>query len=278
MAITPAIAENPATFANNRDVALVGRAPVRGRILSAEGTPVAAATVSVVDAVGAQIATAVSGVDGYYSVHLPVASRYVLIVAGAGADPAAVAIEVGRDPLRQDVTLAGVGSLAGVVRGAHGLALEGALVTVVDGQGSVVATAHTDSSGVFAAAVLPAGRYTVMATAPGFAPAAVGVTVSGESIAEVTVVLPGALTLRGAVTGDRGDAVGDALVRIFDRRGVSVARTRTDAAGQYEVAGLCPGEYSVVAQGYPPRTSDVNMAVVGEQLDVSLAFPAAVCA
>ncbi|MDL5159166.1 carboxypeptidase-like regulatory domain-containing protein [Actinomycetospora termitidis] len=69
--------------------------------------------------------------------------------------------------------------LSGRVHGRDGRPLGGARVTVVDGRGTQSGLATADGEGRFEVAGLPGGTFTVIASAPGHAPAAHTATVGG---------------------------------------------------------------------------------------------------
>ena len=143
---------------------------------------------------------------------------------------------------------AGSGSLAGIVaNSSSGAPISGA--TVSDSAGSVV----TDSSGHYSQTV-PAATYMVTATASGFGPVSASVTVaSGGSATQNFALSPG-----GCITGFVIDSNG-----IAPLSGATVSwlggTTKTDAAGNYTLAGLSDGSYSVTATqpGFTPQTRPV---------------------
>jgi carboxypeptidase family protein len=143
---------------------------------------------------------------------------------------------------------AGSGSLAGIVTdSSSGLPVSGA--TVSDSAGSVT----SDSSGHYSQ-TLPAASYIVTATASGFAPVNTSVTVvAGGSVTQNFALLPG-----GCITGQVIDANGLAPLA-----GATVSwvggTTRTDAGGNYALAGLSDGSYTVTATlpGFTGQTRPV---------------------
>jgi hypothetical protein len=63
----------------------------RGRVLDAEGAPVARAKVTLIDRRGRQAGAAVSGEDGSYVIAVPAQGAYVLAARAAGYGPLASA-------------------------------------------------------------------------------------------------------------------------------------------------------------------------------------------
>jgi acid phosphatase type 7 len=145
----------------------------------------------------------------------------------------------------------GSGSLAGIVTdGSSGLPIAGAVIA--DSAGSV----NTDSSGHYSQN-LPASSYIVTATATGFGPASAAVTVtSGGAVTQNFALVPG-----GCITGQVINASGSAPLS-----GATVswgsAGTRTDAAGNYTLAGLSDGTYLLIATlpGFTPQGRTVIVA------------------
>ena len=83
------------------------------------------------------------------------------------------------------------GAISGSVQDASGAAIAGAKVAVIDeGTGQIVRDLTSDSTGLFSAPLLPAGTYSVEASAPGFAPTKFsGVVVRVTENARMTAVL-----------------------------------------------------------------------------------------
>ena len=65
----------------------------------------------------------------------------------------------------------------------------------------------------------------------------------------------------------------DARITVLSADGNVAAVARTDAEGRYTVSDLPEGDYTVVASGYPPATSQVNLLGGGESRhDVRLGY------
>ena len=68
--------------------------------------------------------------------------------------------------------------------------------------------------------------------------------------------------------------VADARVTLLDAAGNVVAVTDTDEEGRYSFSDLAEGEYTVIASGYPPVAS--TLQVTGDEYgehDVELGHP-----
>ena len=149
----------------------------------------------------------------------------------------------------------------------------GATVTLVDVNGSIIASTVTDAAGFYVFDDLFPGDYTVLLTQPA--------THGRTTTTELDVTLPvGGLSdvdfglNLGSVSGSVwDDSFGDGIlvvgeppvagveVVLSDDFGIEVARTTTDAAGNYEFTGLPIGTYSV--QIIPPVGSTLTLTDQG---------------
>ncbi|MFJ8652395.1 MFS transporter [Streptomyces rochei] len=90
--------------------ALAGEEPTgfRGRVLTADGTPVARAKVTLIDRHGRQAGATLSGTDGAYALAVPAAGPYVLAARAPGHGPLAhSATHTGDRPVDLDLSLPG---------------------------------------------------------------------------------------------------------------------------------------------------------------------------
>ncbi|MED1796757.1 carboxypeptidase regulatory-like domain-containing protein [Brevibacillus nitrificans] len=173
------------------------------------------------------------------------------------------------------------GALAGQVVDSSNLPVQGAIVTVRDNTpaGAVIANVLTDGN----------GEYQV----PGLQPQSYAITVSAtEKVTYTTgaIILPGATTTRNVQLADLpGTLLGTILdatsglpimganieVSIRNTAGVVVASTYSDPSGNYLVAGLAPGSYTVTvnATNYQSNSASANVVANGST-SVSLSlFP-----
>jgi hypothetical protein len=87
------------------------------------------------------------------------------------------------------------------------------------------------------------------------------------------VELTGAVLLAGTARTEDGKVVPDARITVIAADGNVSAVARTDAEGRYVVSDLPDGHYTVVASGYPPATSQVELAGGAEAThDVRLGY------
>ncbi|WP_043724111.1 MFS transporter [Nocardia asiatica] len=246
---------------------------LRGYVHRADGRPVPAAALTLIDHHGRQAARTSGGSDGGYLVAAPDAGAYVLIASAAGHQPAAVNVTVGDRPQQFDVTLLGSGELSGVVRStADGEPLPGATVTLTDLDGEVVTTATATADGAYLCHGVVPGTYTLVAVAEHMRPSATALTVPDSRLLHHDIDLTPMAVLAGSAWSDGGRAVSDVQISVLDAAGVLTATTRTDEHGRYVVADLAEGDYTVVARGYPPVTSEVTVSGGEVAHDVRLSY------
>jgi EmrB/QacA subfamily drug resistance transporter len=248
--------------------------PISGHIRRQDGSSVLGAALTLIDQRGRQVSRATGGGDGGYTIHAPGAGTYVLIVSASGHQPQASSVVVGQGPARVDLTLVGSGELSGVVRLAGaGTPIAGATVTLTDSRGEVTGASITTADGSYSFSGVGAGNYTLVASAERMRPIATMLTVPDSGVLRHDVELTSAVVLTGMARTQGGRAVPDARITVLDAAGNVAAVARTDAEGRYLVSDLPEGDYTVVASGYPPATSQVNLAAGGEAThDVQLGY------
>ncbi|MFI9645232.1 MFS transporter [Streptomyces sp. NPDC052040] len=234
--------------------------PVCGTVQHPDGTVVPRAALTLIDVAGQQIGRGASGEDGRYALSTPGSGSYVLIAAAGGHQPQAVSVTVGERPVELDVVLGGAGRLAGSVLTADGTPVRDASVTLTNVHGEVVASTRSGREGSYVITELVAGEYTLAASAPAFRPAALPVTVQASRETRQDVELAGGAVLRGTVRASGGRAVEDARVTLLDAAGNVVDTLTTGADGTFRFVDLSSGEYTVIAAGYPPVATVLQVA------------------
>ncbi|KOV75031.1 MFS transporter [Streptomyces sp. NRRL WC-3723] len=234
--------------------------PVCGTVQHPDGTVVPRAALTLIDVAGQQIGRGASGDDGRYALSTPGSGSYVLIAAAGGHQPQAVSVTVGERPVELDVVLGGAGRLAGSVLTADGSPVRDATVTLTNVHGEVVASTRSGREGGYVITELVAGEYTLAASAPAFRPAALPVTVQASRETRQDVELAGGAVLRGTVRASGGRPVEDARVTLLDAAGNVVDTLTTGADGTFRFVDLSSGEYTVIAAGYPPVATVLQVA------------------
>ena len=144
----------------------------------------------------------------------------------------------------------------------------------------LVAEVQANAEGGFSVADLPAGKFRVQASAPGYIAAAYDahgqyssaiVTGAGLPTESLVFRLVPAATFHGRVTDEAGDPVQNATISIFREnndtgvRKITLFRNgRTDDLGDYEITRLTPGTYYAAVRAtpwyatYPPSDVAAN--------------------
>ncbi|MFC8371690.1 MFS transporter [Streptomyces sp. NPDC057239] len=237
-----------------------GGIPVCGTVQHPDGTVVPRAALTLIDVTGQQTGRGASGEDGRYALATPGPGSYVLIAAAGGHQPQAVSVTVGERPVELDVVLGGAGRLAGSVVTADGTPVRDAAVTLTNVHGEVVASTRSGREGGYVISELVAGEYTLAASAPAFRPAALPVTVQAARETRQDVELAGGAVLRGTVRAGGGRPVEEARVTLLDAAGNVVDTLTTGPDGIFRFVDLSSGEYTVIAAGYPPVATVLQMA------------------
>lgn len=173
-AVSVTVGERPVEL----DVVLGGAGRLAGLVVTADGSPVRDAAVTLTDVGGEVVATTRSGREGGYVLAELVAGEYTLAASAPAFRPAAVPVSVqAARETRQDIELAGGAVLRGTVRATGGRCVEDARVTLLDAAGNVVDTLTTGPDGTFRFVDLSAGEYTVIAA--GYPPVATVLRVPG---------------------------------------------------------------------------------------------------
>lgn len=234
--------------------------PVCGSVQHPDGTKVPRAALTLIDIQGQQVGRGASGDEGRYALSVPGAGSYVLIAAAGGHQPQAVSVTVGERPVELDVVLGGAGRLAGTVVTADGVPVRDAAVTLTDVRGEVVSSTRSGREGGYVISELVAGEYTLAASAPAFRPAALPVSVQAARETRQDVELAGGAVLRGVVRASGGRLVEDARVTLLDAAGNVVDTLTTGPDGAFRFVDLSTGEYTVIAAGYPPVATVLQVA------------------
>ncbi|WP_084678124.1 MFS transporter [Actinopolymorpha alba] len=249
---------------------------VRGRVVGPDGSSIAGAAVTLIDLRGHQVArTTADGTGAYEIAGLPVGT-YVLIASAGTHQPQASTVQVTGGPAGLDVVLTGTTRVFGTVTLAGtGTPVAGATVTLADARGEVITARVTGADGGYVLEGLSAGDCTLVVSADNHRPLAVSVTVpdGGERRLDLEVVAGGRLT-GIARAGNAGHAVRDAMITFVDAAGNVVRTTMTDADGAYTLEDLPPGDYTLIASGYPPVASSVRVDPGADgRHDVELRYP-----
>jgi EmrB/QacA subfamily drug resistance transporter len=252
------------------------RYSVRGVIRNPDGSGIPRAAVTLISLSGSQLGRSVARHDGRYGVDTPGPGSYVLIAAAEGHTPQASTVTVGEEPLKHDILLAATSGLSGRVRSTgDGQPVRNAMVVVTDARGEVLATGRTGERGEFDFDELVPGTFTIAVNAAGFRPIARPVEVESQGVTRIDLELAAGARVQGVVrAGLDRRPLPDARVTLIDAAGNVVATATTGEDGAYGFTDLDAGDYSVIASGYPPVASALNVQGTGaDGYDIELHHP-----
>ncbi|MEU8275471.1 MFS transporter [Microbispora bryophytorum] len=242
-----------------------GGVGIRGSVKGRDGVPVGRATLTLIDVRGHQLGRTVTRDDGGYALQAPGSGTYVLIASAGDREPQVATLVVGDQPVDFDMVLAASGRLVGTVRGANGAPVAEAVVVVTDVRGEVVASSSTDPQGGFSFSGIAAGTYTLTVSGAAYRPAAVPIEVLGTGQTRHDVVLLPGARVQGTVRVKDGVPLADARVTLLDAAGNVVGAATTGEDGEYAFTDLTGGQYTIVASGYPPVASTLNLDGQGDE-------------
>ncbi|MGA7412016.1 MAG: carboxypeptidase regulatory-like domain-containing protein [Bryobacteraceae bacterium] len=172
---------------------------------------------------------------------------------------------------RHQVAIAGKVTYAGTGRSIEGASVQAA--------GPSAVRTRTAPDGLFYFLDLPDGRYTVRASIPG----AVSRYATGKGDAEVSRDKSGRIRMATVEIGLAGTTVKGKITAPGHKAGLAMAEVRikgsgervfSDAQGQYVLAGIEPGNRTVLvyAQGYKPASHPVKLKEPGAIETVNFAL------
>jgi len=141
--------------------------------------------------------------------------------------------------------------ISGTVTDTNSRALASVTVQVLSSSGSVVATATTDSQGLYAISTLTGNQYTMRFSLVGYTDSLTsspGLTVGGNNYTVNAQMKPQMARVTGTVVdASNAQAIAGARVQILDTAtGVVVSDTTTNSYGQYAINDLLAGNYKML--------------------------------
>jgi EmrB/QacA subfamily drug resistance transporter len=169
-----------------------------------------------------------------------------------------------------EVGAAPVDGVHGRVLGADATPVPDTVLTLIEPGGRQIGRTIADAGGAFHLPGVESGRYVLVAAAPHHHPQASEVTLNGHGW-QADLKLDAMSWLAGVVRDDAAEPVPNARVTLVDAEGTVIGNTLTDRAGQYRMAGVPTGAYTIIASGYAPTAEPLNLTdPVGAQQDLVL--------
>ncbi|GGU48483.1 EmrB/QacA subfamily drug resistance transporter [Streptomyces cavourensis] len=153
----------------------------------------------------------------------------------------------------------------GIVRGAEGVPVSRAAVTLISLDGRQLGRSVARNDGGYALDAPGSGSYVLIASADGFQPQASTVVVGPEPLA-FDILLSGTSGLAGTVrAAESGTPVEGAMVIVTDVRGDVLATGTSGGAGEFAFGELVPGSVTVAvnAAGFRPLALPVEIGGQG---------------
>ncbi|MGW1706371.1 MFS transporter [Streptomyces sp. NPDC002206] len=164
-------------------------------------------------------------------------------------------------------------AVRGVVRGAEGVPVAGAAVTLISLGGRQLGRSVARADGSYGVQAPGSGSYVLIASADGFQPQASTVVVGDEQLS-YDILLVGTSGLAGTVrAAESGAPVDGAMVIVTDVRGDVLATGKSTENGEFTFAELVPGAVTVAvnAAGYRPLALPVEIGGQGvTRIDAAL--------
>lgn len=158
------------------------------------------------------------------------------------------------------------GQISGTVIDPAGNPIPTAVVKVLNSNESVRGIGPTQGDGSYVIDAIPAGTKTVIASAPNFSTQVQGAFVDpGEIVNGVNFVLtPDPGTLSGQITDQSTGLVipgASVEIRLGEATGLSIASATTTPFGNFQISGLQPGSYTVIAKANHYATGVLGTSV-----------------
>ena len=269
---TATVSSNVTTTAN---IALQSNpGTLSGIITDNQGALLVGAIINV-SANGVSIASAVSSGNGTYQISGLPPGTYIVTVTGAGYQTVAIGVTVqSGQVVTQNILLApNPGQIHGnVLDDNTELPIANAVVQLLHNN-VIVTTVLSDAQGEFLIQNLSPGTYLVRISAAGYQTTLLSALVFSNQTAEVHAELlgnPGAL--QGTITDGSAQFLAGVRVQLF-QNGMFISETLTDSTGFYVIAGLAPGNYTVIAGGQGFALLTASALVLSNQttlLDLTL--------
>jgi thermitase len=246
-----------------------------GQVVDGSNVPIANAVVMAGGQSFTTFTDPTTGATGLFRIANLNPGTYSITVTATGYSSVAIqgVIVAGADTMMTIPMAVALGEVTGSVKSSNGSAIAGAAVEALSGNpGAIQGTAITNSNGAYTL-YLPAGSYTLLASAPNYNNTTSGSqSLSAGGTVTVNLTLSSLGSLAGTVQDANGVGVANAQIG-FTTNGFSGGAI-TGATGNYSTFGLPSGTYTVTASasGFASvRTSGVSVTT-GATTTVNLHF------
>ncbi|MFF2481384.1 carboxypeptidase regulatory-like domain-containing protein [Paenibacillus sp. NPDC058071] len=212
-------------------------------------------------------------IDGMFTTS---GSRTINTVTASGSDLATGAA-ISAPAVTATINVIAIGGIAGTVLSqASGLPLPGVTVkALLTGTTSVISQTTTDTAGVYSFTGLPVGSYNVQFSLDLHQTLTSQTTVTANTITTLNATLiPLPSAVQGVISASSGGgAIPGAAVIVTNLLGAVVAKTNTNAAGQYTITGITPGNYriSFSADGFQQFDQGIKLSAA-QTLDLNISL------
>lgn len=233
---------------------------VTGTVLSQDGTPLNGATIKLIDQFNTVITTVTTNAQGQYTISSVTPGQYSITVSASNfqSQSRGVTINSGQTTVSNFTLIPSPGTVTGTITGSAGTPIEVAVIEVLDSGSNVIASTTSNAQGQYTINQLAPGTFRLRATAQNFQTSLLGFTIqAGQTTNQNIVLQPSPGTLTGTLTdAQTGNPLIGASVNVVNQANVTIATAITNAQGQYTIANLAPGTYTVTfgQQGYASQT------------------------
>ncbi|GAA4876753.1 hypothetical protein GCM10023310_65670 [Paenibacillus vulneris] len=245
-----------------------------GTVTDASGNPLAGTvlTVRIDTAAGPNVAKSISDINGQYTVLDLTPDDYFVTAAADGFQLSVQGIIV--TPGSTQTLNFSLSPEPSTIQGTvfdetTGIPIPSATIEIriMNSNGAVIATAFTDPSGNYLISSLAPGTYRAIASALNYQSDSATVVIGPNQIATLNLeLLPDPGGIQGQITdSDTGAAIGGATVKVADSDALVTATAFTDHTGNYNVDGLAPGNYTVIATNTDYQTNTIGAIVFSNQ-------------
>lgn len=250
--------------------------PEPGSILGSVSPAVGGALIQLFNSNNILISTTISDPEGRFGfLSEAVGAYYLTSIADNFTSQVAGATVTANQTAQVTIDLTpNPGSIAGTVVDTAGNPIATAVVRVLNSNESVRGSSPTQGDGSYIVEGVPIGTKTVIASAPSFSNQVKGITISpGQNVTQFNFTLtPDPGTISGQIT-DRSTGLvipgASVEVRADEASGLAIAAGTSTPFGNYQITGLMPGAYAVIARANNYAASTVGALVTSNGFTIA---------